>query len=543
MFKNYKEIRNWLENFIPLVYGKNEFGLARIENLLLKLENPQKKFKSILVGGTAGKGSTAFYIARLLQCVSESVKSVDQYTSESVKQETSNVSKKFIKEYESTDHTDLLTHRPSYRLTDSLKIGLHLSPHLVYIGERMQIFQTQNSKLKTQNFYEGPIPVERLVGLVNEIKPVIDDIKSKQPELLPSYFEILVAISFLYFAREKVDWAVVEVGLGGRLDATNILENEISVITNIGLDHTELLGETIEKIAKEKAGIIKSSNKQQATSNKQHNGVPVVTGATGKALKVIEKVSKSKNALLINLNTLSQKNRPETDIERYVANSYYSFRPAGSSFASQNKNLALLTVLSLGIMLDAQDVKKAFSSGFAGRFEEIDEGVVLDGAHNADKMKALIDFVRNSKLQIPNSKQIQKYKIRNSEITLVVAFKKGKNWQEMIDLLIKDLPVVKIIATQYFATTDMGPTPSQRLRGVNKGSAVEPEGIKDYIISNYKFPISNVKVVENSQEAVFEAIQSARESKSERVRDLVLVTGSLYLVGEARTLWKLPSFA
>ena len=110
MFKNYKEIRNWLENFIPLVYGKNEFGLARIENLLLKLENPQKKFKSILVGGTAGKGSTAFYIARLLQCVSESVKSVDQYTSESVKQETSNVSKKFIKEYESTDHTDLLTH-------------------------------------------------------------------------------------------------------------------------------------------------------------------------------------------------------------------------------------------------------------------------------------------------------------------------------------------------------------------------------------------------------------------------------------------------
>ncbi len=197
MFYSYVEVRDWLESFIPLVYGKSEFGLVRIENLLKKLGNPEKKFKSIHVGGTSGKGSTAFYVLRLLEF-------------------------------------------------SGYKVGLHISPHLNYIGERMQI----NGK---------NISVKRLVSLVNEIKPVVDEIISKQPQITPSYFEILVAISFLYFAKEKVDLAVVEVGLGGRLDATNVLSPEVSVITNIGKDHTEILGDTVEKIAREKAVAEKNS--------------------------------------------------------------------------------------------------------------------------------------------------------------------------------------------------------------------------------------------------------------------------------------------
>jgi dihydrofolate synthase/folylpolyglutamate synthase len=453
----YIEVRDWLESFIPLVYGKEELGLSRIRNLLNLLGNPQKNFKSILVGGTAGKGSTSFYIARLL--------------------------------------------RISGSATRKYKIGLHISPHLIYIGERMQI----NGM---------PISVGRLVSLVNEIKPVVDDIKSKQPELLPSYFEILVAMSFLYFAKKKVDFAVVEVGLGGRLDATNILTSEISVITNVGLDHTELLGNTLEKISKEKAGIIKENK-------------IIVTGATGIALKKIEKEAKNRKALLIKYSTLSVGKSLETDIENNIFSHYLRLRTRDQSFAAFNKNLALITVLALKIDLDEKVVKKAFSGEFEGRFEEIEEGMIVDGAHNADKVRALIQWIKSSQFKVHCAQKI----------ILIVAFKKGKNWQEMIDLLIKNLPVSKIIATQYFATTDMG-----------KGSAVDAEEIASYL-TNDKRQTTNVKIIKNSQEAVVNAISyqpsaisNKTNGKSPKPKDIVLVTGSLYLVGEARTLWKLPNF-
>ncbi len=433
MFKNYIEFRNWLENFIPLVYGKEELGLARIENLLKKLGNPQDKFKSIHVGGTSGKGSTCFYISRLL-------------------------------------------------IEKGFSVGLHISPHLIYVGERMQI--------NGEN-----IPVGRLLELANEIGPVVDDIKSKQPHLAPSYFEILVAMSFLYFAFEKVDFAVVEVGLGGRLDATNVLRPKITVITNVGLDHTEILGDTVEKIAKEKAGIIK-------------NDVPILTGASGKALKVIENVAKKRNAQLIKINTQNNLIMGKTDAFGYVSEPYYTFRHAGSSFVSKNQNLALLTVLGLGIKLDGRTVKKAFDRGYIGRFEHISDMVVVDGAHNTDKVRALVDVLGTQ--------------YSSAKVSLVLAFKSGKNWKQMVDILFKNLRVKLAVATQYFASTDMG-----------KGSAVDPKEIASYIQDVYGQPVT---VRDNSQEAVFETVSK------KSVGDLVLVTGSLYLVGEARTLWQLPSF-
>ena len=170
-FGDYYQVRDWLEGFIPLVYGKEELGLARIEYLLKLLGNPERKFKSIHIAGTSGKGSTAFYTAQLLQ-------------------------------------------------ESGLKVGLHVSPHLVDIRERMQI----NGEL---------VSVEKFLKLFDEIVPVVESMKDSKVGL-PSYFEILVAASFLYFAQEKVDLAVVEAGLGGRLDATNVLTPQVSIITNIG---------------------------------------------------------------------------------------------------------------------------------------------------------------------------------------------------------------------------------------------------------------------------------------------------------------------
>lgn len=522
-FKTYIDVRNWLESFIPLVYGKEELGLKRIENLLEKLGNPQTKFKSVLVAGTAGKGSTAFYIARLLQIAGP----VSSFPPTSARSDQK-------KNVEGGNNTDLRADGiPSRTATRNLRIGLHVSPHLVDIRERMQI----NGQM---------IPMRRFVGLVHEIKPVVDAIKSKQVEKTPSYFEILVAMSFLYFAQEKVDWAVVEVGLGGRLDATNVLVPELSVITNVGLDHTEILGKTIEKIAREKAGIIKGTKQKARLLSMSMarskawllTGSLVVTGATGKALKVIEKAAIAKKASLITLDTRQDVKITKSDVFGYIKRYYYSLRATGSSFVSQNKNLALLTVLSLGVKLDAKTVKKAFTVGFPGRFEGIDEGVVVDGAHNADKMKALIRWVKSSQFTVHGSQKI----------VLVIAFKTGKNWRRMVDLLINNLPVKKVVVTEYRSVTDTG-----------LGSAVNAREIAQHL-SNDKRPASSAKrgelttkIIKNSQEAVFEAInlswitpgvKSGRIPKNTQgvSPDLVLVTGSLYLVGEARTLWQLPDF-
>src|SRR3989344_3935982 len=143
------------------------------------------------------------------------------------------------------------------------KVGLYTSPHLKRFNERIRI----NGHFITD---------KEIVDYFLRVKPHITT---------QSFFEITTAMAFLYFKDKNVDFAVLEVGLGGRLDATNVVTPLISVITNIELEHTDLLGDTIEKIAFEKAGIIKDN-------------VPVVTIAKGKALETIKKIAKGKNAPL-----------------------------------------------------------------------------------------------------------------------------------------------------------------------------------------------------------------------------------------------------
>lgn len=161
-----------------------------------KLAHPEKKFKSIHIGGTNGKGSTTHMLAAILQ-------------------------------------------KAGY------KTGLYTSPHLKDFRERIRI----NGKMAPKSF----------------VKDFVKAQKTAIKEIEPSFFEVTVAMAFDYFAKEKVDIAVIEVGLGGRLDSTNIITPELSVITNISLDHTNILGDTLPEIAFEKAGIIK-------------NNIPVVIG-------------------------------------------------------------------------------------------------------------------------------------------------------------------------------------------------------------------------------------------------------------------------
>jgi dihydrofolate synthase/folylpolyglutamate synthase len=169
------------------------------------LGNPQRRFKSVHVAGTNGKGSSSHILASVLQ-------------------------------------------------EAGYKTGLYTSPHLKSFTERIRI----NGKEISQDF---------VIGFVNRMQPTLDRIK-------PSFFETTVAMAFDYFAQQKVDVAAIEVGLGGRLDSTNVITPVISLITNIGYDHTDMLGGTLEKIAFEKAGIIKP-NVPVVISERQEETTPV----------------------------------------------------------------------------------------------------------------------------------------------------------------------------------------------------------------------------------------------------------------------------
>ncbi|MFI5205908.1 MAG: glutamate ligase domain-containing protein, partial [Candidatus Paceibacterales bacterium] len=209
----------------------------------------------------------------------------------------------------------------------------------------------------------------------------------------------------------------------------------------------------------------------------------VVTGAKGKAFKVIEEVASKNGSKLIKVST--QKN----------------------SLGNWLLSKAVLNELKIKF----NENSSVFEAKFAGRFEQIQPNVVLDGAHNPDKVKAIIQFLI-SNFQFSN----------NKKVVLVVAFKKGKRWRKMIDLLVENLSVSQVIATEFNAVTDTG-----------KFAAVGVREIDEYVRFKHHIPVAEF---ENSQQAVIEAINGAKEG------EIVVVTGSLYLIGEVRIMWKLPEF-
>src|SRR5229473_3906801 len=174
----------------------HKFDLAHMRVLLQGMDHPENSFPAVLIGGTNGKGSTAATLASILRA-------------------------------------------------SGLKTGLYTSPHLVRINERIRV---DGKEISDDEFASLHSEVDRIAGRLVE--------RADLP-WHPSFFEMMTAIAFEYFAREKVDLAVLEVGMGGRLDATNVVEPLVSVITDIALDHQKYLGETITEIAREKAGIIR----------------------------------------------------------------------------------------------------------------------------------------------------------------------------------------------------------------------------------------------------------------------------------------------
>src|ERR1700712_5257382 len=172
---------------------RHKFDLAHMRRLCGALDRPQTRFPSVLIAGTNGKGSTAATLASIAQAA-------------------------------------------------GLRTGLYTSPHLLRVNERIQVNHQQT-------------PDESFGRLFGQTWTCAEQLVAQfRLPHTPSFFELLTAAAFLFFAEEKIDLAVLEVGLGGRLDATNVVEPIVSVITDIGIDHTEFLGHTLTEIAREKAG-------------------------------------------------------------------------------------------------------------------------------------------------------------------------------------------------------------------------------------------------------------------------------------------------
>lgn len=263
------------------------------------------------------------------------------------------------------------------------KTGLYTSPHLLDFRERIRI--------------DGePIPEQQVTSFVASAQNIIQQIS-------PSFFEITVAMAFNHFAGEKVDIAVIETGMGGRLDSTNIITPEISVITNISLDHMEFLGNSIEEIATEKAGIIKA-------------GVPVVIGdACGVSMEVFKRITLERKAPLVSsglerkpiLTTQSMQGKVTHRFQNLGKNSQEQWETDLRGEYQKYNLITALAVLDLlhkkGYQLDKDDTSRglgniSMSTGLRGRWEIMGSNPMLiaDTAHNEDGIRAVMEQLSNT---------------------------------------------------------------------------------------------------------------------------------------------------
>jgi dihydrofolate synthase/folylpolyglutamate synthase len=247
------------------------------------------------------------------------------------------------------------------------RVGLYTSPHLVSIRERIQIDRVPISET---DFGEG---MSRVVGAA---------------EGEPTFFELMTALALGYFARERVDWVVWETGLGGRLDATNIVRPAVSVITSISLEHTQYLGTTVAEIAREKAGIIKP-------------GIPVISDATGEAQEAIADVSREVGAPFFEVDRAV----PAEDLG--MRGAHQVARLEGQEYVLglmgphqvRNAACAVAALRQLPKPLEVSVIARGLASTqWPGRFQIVSESplLVLDGAHNESAMETLLPTWRAS---------------------------------------------------------------------------------------------------------------------------------------------------
>ena len=355
------------------------------------------------------------------------------------------------------------------------KTGLYTSPHLRDFRERIKINGQMISKKFITDFVAGIRPVSELIQ--------------------PSFFELSVAMALQYFYEEAVDIAIIETGLGGRLDSTNIILPELAIITNIGYDHMNILGNTLEKIAYEKAGIIKPA-------------VPVIMGETlPETIRVFINQAAIKNApirfaektfgvLAVNLTH----EELDVTVEELDTGKQLNYSLDLNGIYQQKNLCTVLTAATelrkLGFLLEEEKVKKALSrvkltTGLYGRWDVLQKHpmVVLDVAHNADGIKQLL-------LQI----SLCTY----DKLHIVIGIVKDKDIESILVLLPKD-------ATYYFTRAHIPrATPEEELQ----------EKARQHQLTGERYSDVNI--------ALSDALKNATSV------DLIIICGSVFLVGEVR---------
>ena len=410
-------------------FGSN-YGLERTYKLLEHLGNPERDLKLIHIAGTNGKGSTTSMITEIL-------------------------------------------------MGEGYKVGMYTSPFIEEFEERIQINRNN-------------IPKESLAILMDEIKVAVDKVIEAGYNH-PTEFEIITVLMLLYFKKENIDFGVIEVGLGGTLDSTNVIKPIIQVITSISFDHTNLLGNTLEKIAREKAGIIKK-------------GIPtVIYPQQEEVLKVIKNkcfemdselyIANNENLKFENIVNLDKpyqllKYNNEIDILLPLLGEHQIINLSVAMQAIEvlnNKNIIDISIANI--------VKSIKNVSWKGRLEVLSNNpyVVIDGAHNIQGIKTL-------------SRNIKKY-FKYNNLYLILGILADKDVEEMIKII---TPMAK------------------------KVYSVTPNSIRGELAESLKDEVSkfnkNCKAFDKYEEAYLEALNDASE------KDLILASGSLYMIGDMRKI-------
>lgn len=411
---------------------REPYRLDRMRAFLRELGDPQEQYPTLHVGGTSGKGSTSTMLAAVLS--------------------------------------------PAGKRT-----GLHTKPHMRSMTERARI--------------DGaPVSEERFGEILESMMPSIDSVTRQFSR--PSYYETLLALAFVHFAAEKVDVAVIEVGVGGKLDGTNVLRRpRVSIITNVGLDHTDILGETLEEIAADKAGIARA-------------GVPLVSAVDhAGARAVIEDHCRRTGAPFVSvLDTTAIDMRASQPFSQAFVlttpvRSYDITLPVLGTFQQRNAATAVVALEHLDDDLrpPAETIERGLSHfNLAGRMEYFPAhpSVVFDVAHNPDKASHLVDSLKTA--------------FPDRHFACVIAVGESKDAHEILHAF-ADLPSTYIFTS--FETQGRMPTKPQRLLSIAESLGMSGRAVADPV----------------------EALNIARRNAS--ADDVIVVTGSTFVVAELREWW------
>lgn len=430
MFENYYNAVKFIESLdnLPPKQIEMRLNLKRFRYFLNLIGNPQNGFKYIHVTGTSGKGSVVAIIHSILT-------------------------------------------------EAGFKTGAFFSPHTTTTIERIKV----NRK------YISP---QEFSDIVNFITPQITEAYLNSPYGRPNYFEIILAIAFLYFKKCRCEYVVLEAFCGGRYDQTNvILDPKFTIITNINFDHTELLGKTLKKIAYQKAGIIKPNSVFLTAETKPH------------LIKYLKNYCLENQAQFYQVKTdLLKIEYSKFGLSFQFKNDFLTYQiPLIGKHQIKNAALAITLAKKLGI--NANNIINGLKHcQISCRLETMQKNplVIIDGAHNPSKIKVIADSIKN---------------LTYKKLFLIIGISQSKDYSTMLESVIPLADYVFITRNQVYQ---------------KKAASLKKLAHKTREISNNKI---NPKICLNPFDALNSALEKAKKN------DLILITGSLYLAGELRTRW------